>query len=637
VTSLRCTRRVWAAVLLALGFAAASPSAAAPAGGSVVSGGVSVQLEVTPRGRQGEPREGEAATIRLRIADRATGTPLGGLAPRAWIVPAGPASDCRARLGALLDGSPLPPSGVDLGAFLVLVLNDDATVSAVDPRFAEGAATPLATIPLAGVGEDWALAEDLGRLFVSLPGADRIAVLDTAALKSLRDLPAGPRPGRMALQPDGRYLWVIHAGAPPERAPGVTVIDPRCLRTVAELPAGRGGHDLAFSDDGRYAFLTGEEEGTVAVFDTGRLARLRAVPAGARPVAVAWSAAARAAYVVDAAGAITVLDPERPKPRAKIPVGPGAGPLRFVPGGRFGILLYPGTKRLDVLDSAVDRVVQTVDLPDESDRVAWSGALAYLSLRHGANLLALPLAALGSGALPLLEVPAGENPPGTREAAVAGGAAGIVPVPGGGAVLLANPADRAVYLYAEGLAAPVGHFAHDRQPRAVLPLDRSLREVRPGIYETAIRLDRAGRFELALVLDSPPVATCFPLEIAAAPARGRSPRAAPEPPRPAFAIAATEPPELTAGREARVLLRRGDPGVRPGASAPGRGEIAVLLSLSPGTWQSAATLREVAGGLYELRFQPPEAGLYLLFPEPSGSGASSPLALRVLPSPGGPP
>ena len=38
------------------------------------------------------------------------------------------------------------------------------------------------------------------------------------------------------------------------------------------------------------------------------------------------------------------------------------------------------------------------------------------------------------------------------------------------------------------MAAPMGHFQnYGKQPRAVLVVVRSLREVRPGVYETTAR------------------------------------------------------------------------------------------------------------------------------------------------------
>ena len=78
-------------------------------------------------------------------------------------------------------------------------------------------------------------------------------------------------------------------------------------------------------------------------------------------------------------------------------------------------------------------------------------------------------------------------------------------------VTVANPEDEVIYFYKEGMAAPMGHFRNDgKQPRAVLVVDRSLREVRPGVYETLARMSRAGNYDLALFVASPRVEEIIP-------------------------------------------------------------------------------------------------------------------------------
>jgi hypothetical protein len=61
----------------------------------------------------------------------------------------------------------------------------------------------------------------------------------------------------------------------------------------------------------------------------------------------------------------------------------------------------------------------------------------------------------------------------------------MVPAPEGNSVLIANPADRVIYYYSEGMAAPMGSFQnYRREPRALMVVDRSLREVTSGVYTT---------------------------------------------------------------------------------------------------------------------------------------------------------
>src|SRR5947209_6020597 len=94
----------------------------------------------------------------------------------------------------------------------------------------------------------------------------------------------------------------------------------------------------------------------------------------------------------------------------------------------------------------------------------------------------------------------------------------IVEAPDGPAVLVANPADRSIYYYTEGMAAPMGSFSNgSREPRAVLVIDRSLRERPGGVYATSAMVEEAGKYDVVFFLDSPRVVSCFPIEVAERP------------------------------------------------------------------------------------------------------------------------
>src|SRR5262249_42684451 len=99
----------------------------------------------------------------------------------------------------------------------------------------------------------------------------------------------------------------------------------------------------------------------------------------------------------------------------------------------------------------------------------------------------------------------------------------IVRAPGMDAVLVANPADKAVYFYKEGMASPMGSFTnYDRKPRAVNVVDRSLRErSEPGGYQTVARLREPGSYDVVFFLDPPRVVHCFPLTVGESPERSR--------------------------------------------------------------------------------------------------------------------
>ena len=589
----------------------------------LVDQGLAIELSVQPLdGGSGPVVEGQTARVRLAITDTLSGTPMSRLYPGAWMdrpdsaVPGEAATGgCKQKVESIISGSILSRPELDLNVYYVLALNADATISVVDPLFGYGNSKLLAMVFLKSPGEDWALTADGNRLFVSLPDSGRVAAVDTVSWKVEAEIETGARPRRLGLQPDGQYLWVAWDGAGGQAPSGVTAIETASLRRAADLVTGRGSHDLAFSGDSRHLFVTNEADATVSVIDTSQLAKVRDVPLGDQPVSIAWSSQARRAYVAGAReGTISAVDAASPTPLARIAAGPGLGSIRFAPGGRLAFVVQPSKNAIHIIDAVTDRLVQTADVEAEPDQVTFSDELAYVRHRGSEIVLMIPLKTVGEPGrrVPLVDFPGGQHPPGRTPRPTP--ADGIVQAPGHPAVLVANPEDQVIYFYKEGMAAPMGHFRnYGKVPRAVLVVDRSLRETRPGVYETVAQMGPPGRYDLAMFLDSPRVVHCFPVDVAENPAlvAARKPPLAVE-----VLIDQQRPPRLS--EDVALRLRITDP--LTGAPRRGLEDVRVLTFLSPGVWQQRQWAEEVGEGLYEIHFQPPEAGLYFVFVEVDSQG-----------------
>jgi YVTN family beta-propeller protein len=601
-------------VLSIIPIAAVHPARAVQS--KAVQEGIAIELAIQPAdGGAGPLMEGQDARVRLTITDAATGNPVTGLYPGAWMdrlatQPGAQVPDCKKKVEAFVGGSILSRPETDLNVYYVLALNEDATISVVDPLFGYGNSKLLTMIFLKSPGEDWALSASGERLFVSLPDSNRVAVVETTNWKVVAEIETGPRPRRLLLQADGQYLWAAHDE-------GVTAIDARELKRAGDVPTspgGAGAHDLALSGDSRTLFVTNEAAGTVSVIDTGRLAKVRDVPVGARPVSLAWSSQAGAVYVVAAGdGTIAVVDAAGAEPRARIASEPGIGRIRFAPGGRLAFVVHTAKNVVHLLDAAANRVVQTADVEAEPDQVTFSDELAYVRHRGSETVLMIPLKTVGEAGrpVPVVDFPGGQKAPGLLPRATP--ADGIVQAPGSSAVLVANPEDKAIYFYKEGMAAPMGHFQnYGKKPRAVLVVDRSLRETRPGVYETTVRLGRAGGYDLALLLDTPRVVQCFPVTLAENPVLAAARKL------PLRVDHQVDSNVVAVGRDVPVRFKLTDP--EGGAPRTGLKDVRVLTFLSPGIWQQRHWATEVAEGLYEISFKPPEAGLYFVFLEVASQG-----------------
>ena len=81
------------------------------------------------------------------------------------------------------------------------------------------------------------------------------------------------------------------------------------------------------------------------------------------------------------------------------------------------------------------------------------------------------------------------------------------------AVFVVNPADSNTYFYMEGMNAPMGSFGgYGHAARAVAVVDRSLKEVEPGVYSGKVRVPAAGQYDVAFLLDNPRMLHCFSTE-----------------------------------------------------------------------------------------------------------------------------
>ena len=585
-----------------------------------VEKGIAIELSAAP-----DLKEGQKTVIRFRLSDVATGTPLAGASPAAWLdsaaarAAAGGAT-CTETVEQLLSGSFFRRPAVDLNAYKVLALNDDATVSVIDPLSGFGGSKLLAQVKLESPGEDWVLSADRARLYVSQPVAGKVAAVDTADWRVVAQIDAGPRPGRLALEPDGGRLWVINAG-------GVAAIDTLSLKSLGRIPIGvaepgEPRRDLVLSDDSRRLFITDGKAKTLTVIDTARLVKLGEVELPAAPTSVAWSMLGHAVYVVAGeAGKVFVAEPEGLRIRATVnavTAEAGLGPLRFAPGGRFAIVANAPARRVQVLDVAANLFIQSGEVPGIPEQVVFSDTLAYVRQRESDSVLMITLASLGEKghALSVADFPGGEHPPGlvNPPGDLSPHPDAIVRAPEPGGMLVANAADGAIYYYREGMAAPMGSFQdYGGHPRAVLVVDRSLKERSPGNYETVARMPGPGRYRLAFFLDTPRTVHCFDVTVAEDPVLAAK-RLRERPFEVAPQIASRT---VMAGQAAHLRFRITDPTTHQ--PVEGLTDVQVMAFLSSGSWQSRLPARSVGDGVYEADFVAPGAGSYHVAVEcPSG-------------------
>jgi len=571
-----------------------------------ISNGVEIEFNVEPVEKRGSGlMAGEDAIFRFKIRDAATRTLLSNVRPAAWVAqrerPGAPGPDqCRAKVESYLQGSLRSRPDVDLNAFYVITLNEDASVSVIDPLLGFGGSKLLALPLLKGPGEDWALTADGSKLFVSIPSANQVAVIDTTTWKVRTDIATGVKPMRLALQPDEKYLWAGDES-------GVNVIDTATLKVVKHIDTGAGRHEIAFGSDNRFAFVAEQNGSALSVVDVAKLKKIKDVKTGGRISSVAFSPLSKAFYLThETEGTVTVVDSISHKVLTTIAAKPGIKTIRFAGGGRWGFVANTGASVVYVLDASTNRLAHEQAVGEAPDQFAFTDNFAYVRSLGSDQVTMIRLSSLEKQ-VEVVKFPGGQFAPGAAN--VAGATAGaFVPGAEAGSMLIANPADKMIYYYTEGMAAPMGNFQNYRHvPRAVRIVDRSLREEARGVYTTTARLPKHGIYNVSLLLDSPRVIHCFE------------------------AVAQTNP-ELKDDRDVALQIEylnreaplnvQQDYKIRfklldtetkqPSADLK---DVGVLVFLSPGMWQQRQRARAVGDGIYEVSVNVPEAGVYLVFVE----------------------
>ena len=595
--------------------AKSAPAETAPAAsGRLVRDGVAIDFEARPAAGGTELVEGGLADLRFRISDAKSGKALSGLSPGAWLDLAhvisgqkGEQKECKDKIALYLKGVVGVRPMVDLNSYYVMVLNKDPSITVVDPLMSvAGTTSTLTRIMLKRPPVDWVKSADGKHIFVSMPIAGQVAIVDAVKFKVVRDIDAGAEPVRVAIQPDGRYLWVGNNSRDPNKS-GVTVIDAHSFEPVKSFATGKGHHEIEFSADSRHAFVTNRDSGTVSVFDVANMKKLRDVATGPQPISIALSPLSKALYVTDGeAGTITAIDAKTLEPRQVIDAKRGLGPVRFTLDGRYGFALNTLENTATVIDAGSDDVVHDIKVAAEPYQVTFTSTFAYVRGLASEHVTMVNLGSLGKGRTPTVqgfaaggEAPklAGDLPLATSLSARADESS----------VFVVNPVNNTTYFYMEGMNAPMGSYLNrGHAARAVTVVDRAMSQPEPGVFTSQVVMPAAGRFDVAFMLDRPQVLHCFSADVkpgAATDAKLATPRLEFLP-----APVTVEAPSQPTVRFRLVQGRKDEP--RTGVT-----DLRVRYFLAAGGRRLEAPVREVGDGVYEAQIDVTEVGAYYLHVE----------------------
>jgi len=457
--------------------------------------------------------------FRFEITDTLSKKAVAGAAPAAWMEPMAKSGDqvveCGKKITSFLSGTLFSRAELDLNVFYVLVMNDDASITVVDPLFSFGGSQLLAYVDLESTPQDWAVTKDQLNIYVSMPQSEMVAVVNTSDWKVVKNIPINARVNDLALQPDGAILWADFKSQRIENYSGVAAISTETNTLKASIQTGYGEHHIAISDDNRYVFVSNRDDGTVSVIDVNKLTKIKDIPVKGDIVSMAWSSKANSVYVIDGNdGIITGIDANTLEVLPEIQGKPGISSIKFEPTGRFAFILCKEESIVQILDVASNRIVQNGTTNAKPIEVSFSDEVAYVLHEESENIMMFPLDVIGREGeqLQAAEFPGGQYPPGKIKNP--SNADLMVQAPGANAMLVSNNLDKTIYYYMEGGAAPMGSFTnYSKVPRAVEVIDRSIEEREPGVYETVGKIRGYGKYDIPFFVDAPRILHCFSVAV----------------------------------------------------------------------------------------------------------------------------
>lgn len=604
----------------------------APVTNTIIDAGLAVTFTAKPV--SGQP---ELSELSFAFTDPATGQPVEPeTPPSVWIgsqesrinnTQGSQLLECKDKVKLYVQGTLDYRPEIDLNSYFILTLNSDPTISVIDPLGGvTGISQLYAMIELKSPGEDWAITPDGKLLFVTLPENGEVAVVDTENFAIKQYISSGGRPTRIALQPDGKRLWVTNDTDNLDTS-GVTIIDIETLSVLSRIPTGTGRHALAFSGEvanthahdpqkssntaetTSYAFVA-SEQGTLSVIDLATLDFVASVDIKGQLTGLAYSAPTNVVYVSAATGVVTRVDAASHEILGQVSgVAQGAATLRFDPAGRWGFVLSPAENLVSVIDAQTN-TASMLAVEGMPDKVSFTPGYAYIHLAEKPEVMLVDLNQLTLAApLQAVKVIGGQTAPNQAPAELSVADAIVSVHEHGGHVLIANPGDQSVYYYMEGMNAPMGSFqTYSRTPRAVTVVDRSIRRIAPGSYQALVKLPHAGNYEAAFLLDTPRILHCFPFNTTDDANVG--------------VPAATTARELTIEfLTAERRVKAGQPfnlqfkikNNQTGAPISNLTDVYVLATIVSGQRNDRFKTRAMADGLYEASLQFAEPGLYKVY------------------------
>lgn len=558
-------------------------------------------------GAEIEADDGQPVRLRVALTDPATGRPPRGVELLGWVRTVTDDNPSCAKAAQNFRATRrIPVGAVDLNGILVSVLNEDASVSIIDPKLNLYSSNLVAAHRLGQMPAAMTTDQRNMRALFSYPGTGEIVAASLSGPE--RQVVASGLHGIGDITTTARgEIWAgTKAGDILRIAPDGKVIE--------RLSLGEGQVVLRTQpDDENDVIGAFTPSGGVAVIDgaTGRTLMRYDMPATIQDVTVAGSSTILVLSKGSDTAEIRYVD--APDSRETVALGQPFKRAMTGPDGRIAVVYTPGESVVALVDLALGQVVQSLALNDASvSEVAFTDNAAFLLSHDGGFLGAIDLATVALGRPAILR----RIDLGAKGARPDEKSRLLVPLFPSPQVLAVEPRFQTGWLVGE-VASTVEMPPMDSIrlrggiPKNVHIVDRSFQEVETGVFE-ALWAFEPGEHELVLTTYAGQLSTCVRFNV-----RGAVERLALTPVR-LLPYGSDTPP--VAGRPHDIAFRVVD---AEGDSLPVE-RISLLVPSMVSGWAGQAVAKAGNDGVLRATITLPHAGAYVVQP----LDLPPPLALR---------
>ena len=319
-------------------------------------------------------------------------------------------------------------------------------------------------------------------VYATLPGENKVAVVNTISHEVIKYIDVDKMPGRMFLQPGSKYLWVSNDGSG-----SMSLIDTDNVTLARTIKTGKGYHQVAFSPG--KAYVTNSENGTVTVIGLDTMEKEKDIEVGIGPYGIDYSKAGDQAFVANIMqGTVSIIDARTDKIEGNIPLENGVEGVRFSPDGTLVIVLNQHLNKAHIIDAINKTIIRTAETGEAPTGIDFMEEYAIIRNTYSPDVTYISMKDTGVSNI----APIGIEPP------LVWTPHSIMTTSNGDEVVVTSPREGRIYFMHKMNGEPMAmsstrvEFGSD----AVAIVENRLHETAPGTYQQYIILDREGPFDI---------------------------------------------------------------------------------------------------------------------------------------------